>query len=228
MSSKKKGGRKAGKKAAKRAIELEGLVGDPDREQGEDFGIRLPQREVPEDFELPRREPEGLRESLSSRALEILEVTHRFAELLGHRAATTGHLIAAITKEESGITGDLFTDINAFPEMFWRQVATVEEVEPNPEGWWFDQEVAKSLERARDAADCFEDEEVEPEHLFLGLLSLPTGMAARILEEFSIDRVEMREETLAMMGIDYLDCPDWERGIKRRRPKKGRSGKGGG
>ena len=104
--------------------------------------------------------------------------------------------------------------------MFVEEMARVKEI-PEPEtGYWFDEKVALVLERARDGAEALGGGPVEPEHLALALLSLADGPASEILEEFSMDREDLKAEILAHMGVPVEECPDWEHETKREKSRR--------
>jgi len=172
--------------------------------------------------ELTGGEPPGLQERFSARSRALFAATKAVAGKLGHDAATTGHLLAAILAEDAGIAQDIFSDVNAFPDMFEEEMARIREIPAAPTGHWLDAQVELAVKRGLDAAEALASPAVEPEHILLGLLSLPQGPAAAILDEFSLDRVDMRDEVLAMLGADIGRFPDWEKGRNlRRKPKRG-------
>ncbi|HHI68073.1 MAG TPA: hypothetical protein ENJ97_01970, partial [Planctomycetes bacterium] len=165
-------------------------------------------------------EPENFAEGFSRRTLEVLEAARALKDRLGHGAVTTGHLIAAILEEEAGISRDVFWDINAYPDMFVEEMARIKEIPVPGSGYWFDDLVGLVIERARDGAEALGGGPVEPEHLALALLSLAEGPAAEILEEFSMDREDLKAEILAHMGVPVEECPDWEHETKREKSRR--------
>ncbi len=168
----------------------------------------------------PREEPEDFLEGLSPRTRSILRAAKGLKDRLGHGAVTTGHLIAAILEEEAGIARDVFWDINAYPDMFVEEMSRIKEIPVPERGYWFDEKVALVVERAKDGAEALGSPEAEPEHLVLALLSLPEGHAAEILEEFAMDRDDLKAEILAHMGIPLEDCPDWEHETRREKSRR--------
>ncbi len=165
-------------------------------------------------------EPDDFARGLSPRTLEILAAARALKDRLGHGAVTTGHLIAAILEEEAGIARDVFWDINAYPDMFVEEMSRIKQIPAPESGYWFDERVALVLERARDGAEALGSPLVQPEHLALALLSLPDGPAAEILEEFSMDREDLKAEILAHMGVPVEECPDWEHETNREKSRR--------
>jgi len=165
-------------------------------------------------------EPENFAEGFSRRTMEVLEAARALKDRLGHGAVTTGHLVAAILEEEAGISRDVFWDINAYPDMFVEEMARIKEIPPPESEYWFDDLVGLVIERARDGAEALGGGPVEPEHLALALLSLAEGPAAEILEEFSMDREDLKAEILAHMGVPVEECPDWEHETKREKSRR--------
>ena len=198
------------------------------RKKSRKQGQEKEQRQEQETKEL--KEPKGFRENLSPRTLRVLENARAMTERLGHGITTTGHLLTAILSERAGISQDVFSDVNAFPDMFEEEMARRKDIERREgDEYWFDCHVTKVFEWAREASWITGGEGViEPEHLVIAVLSLPEGHAADILSEFSLDRDDLKREIITLMGYFLEEFPDWEKGetLKRRRKYRRKKSKG--
>lgn len=150
-----------------------------------------------------------MQEKFSESSKKAVKAAEALAEKLGDESVATGHLIYGIAVDEGTCVHHVFKDLNIDPDMFAGYVKSLPREPEVDFGAPFNRHVHTVFERGAEAAEELGADEVRPEHLAIGLLSVKAGSAYETLKEFSIDPKYVQMLILESMGLEAEDAPDW-------------------
>ena len=137
-------------------------------------------------------------EDLSATSQRVLEIAGNEAIGLNHDFTGTEHILLGLILCEDEITAPLLAKHGIAAEEVRARVAGA-----SPLGVAESLHVRSLTARARQVlalaareADALGDDELEPQHLLLGILRQETGVAALVLRDKGVDLADLREETV--------------------------------
>jgi ATP-dependent Clp protease ATP-binding subunit ClpB len=146
--------------------------------------------------------------NFTHKAQEALFQAQNSAQERGQQQVDALHLLCALLSQEDSVVLTLLEKIGADAEGLKKKVETHLEklpvvAAPNPLGqFYLTQDLAKTLERARQEAGKMGDEYVSVEHLFLALLDSPSA-AKELLDRTSFINTGGTDTELEFKKLDY-------------------------
>jgi len=140
-------------------------------------------------------------ERFSQRARRVLSLAQEAAISLQHHQIRPEHLLLGLMREEGGAAGralrNLGLDTRRVEEQV-RRISTDDETRPDAQ---FDLSAGTKqvLELAVNEARRLQQNYICTEHLLLGLLRPPEGVAVDILQELNIQPEQVRQQVAAVM-----------------------------
>ncbi|NPA07149.1 MAG: ATP-dependent Clp protease ATP-binding subunit [Chloroflexi bacterium] len=136
----------------------------------------------------------------TQRARRVLSLAHQEAERMRHNYIGTEHLLLALIREEGGVAGQVLRALGVEPE---RAQEIVERLVGIGKGGHKQLQLSrgmqKVLEYALDEARRMGHQYVGTEHLLLGLIRYPEGMAMRVLSRLGITPEQIRRQTQRLL-----------------------------
>jgi ATP-dependent Clp protease ATP-binding subunit ClpC len=123
---------------------------------------------------------------------------HRF----NHQAVDTDHILLGLVKEGSGVAATVLKNLDVDLHDIRLEVEKLAQVAPDvPTGKLpLTSRATKVLELAKAESAGFYHNYVGSEHLLLGLLREPDGIAAQVLTNLGLTAEKVREEVLNILG----------------------------
>jgi RNA polymerase sigma factor (sigma-70 family) len=121
-----------------------------------------------------------------------------------HHYLGTEHLLLGLVRDEQGIPAKVLAGLGAPPN----EVRTALEYrvgrgdQPSPPQLGVAPRARITLELAREDMRFLKHERIEPEHLLLGLVQVPQGIAALILESRGVSLARVRADVLSAIPLD--------------------------
>lgn len=141
-------------------------------------------------------------EYFSDKAIKVVMLSQEEARRLGHNFVGTEQLLLGILGEGSSVAAKLLSDRGINLEDARREVESIigrgsgfipAEIPFTPRA---KRVFESSLQEARQMGNNY----IGPEHILLGLLQDEEGVAAKVLENFSIDRGQLRTDIIRALG----------------------------
>ncbi len=125
----------------------------------------------------------------------------------GHTQLDTEHLLWGLVSQEDGVVPQILEKIGVSPfalrdrlrEALYR-IPRVEMVRGTPAQIYITPRAEAVLRQAEKEAKALKDEYIAAEHIFLAILNVGDGAAARILKEFKIDRERVFQALYEIRG----------------------------
>ncbi len=125
----------------------------------------------------------------------------------GHTQLDTEHLLWGLVSQEDGVVPQILEKIGVSPfalrdrlrEALYR-IPRVEVVRGTPAQIYITPRAEAVLRQAEKEAKALKDEYIAAEHIFLAILNVGDGAAARILKEFKIDRERVFQALYEIRG----------------------------
>ncbi len=142
----------------------------------------------------------------STRALKVMQFARKEAERLNHENIGTEHILLGLLKEGSGVTPSMLNKI----DHDFRSVRA--ELDKHLKGGShrvnagklpFAPDTVNVLEYAAEEARNLEQQPVAAEHILLGLLREPNGIAAKVLLSFGVNVEQLRPEIEGILHEPY-------------------------
>ena len=149
----------------------------------------------------------GMYERLTDRARRVMQMANQEAQRLRHDYVGTEHILLGLVKEGSGVAANVLKQLDVDLRQLRLDieeavapgpdvVATVE-VFPTPRA-------QRAVECAIEEAETLEHNYVGTEHLLLGLLHEPEGVAAGVLMNLGLTLDGVRRQILTILG-EHVD-----------------------
>ncbi|EAW36353.1 ATP-dependent Clp protease ATP-binding subunit [Lyngbya sp. PCC 8106] len=143
-------------------------------------------------------------EYFSDKAIKVVMLSQEEARRLGHNFVGTEQLLLGILGEGTSVAAKLLSDRGVTLEDGRREVESIigrgsgfipAEIPFTPRA---KRVFEGSLQEARQLGNNY----IGPEHILLGLLQDEEGVAAKVLENFSIERAKLRTDIIRALGED--------------------------
>jgi ATP-dependent Clp protease ATP-binding subunit ClpC len=141
-------------------------------------------------------------EHFTGKALRVIKLAHEEARYLGHNFVGTEQILLGLIAEETGIAakvllslGITLVDVRLEVETVIGRGSSLVNTEIP-----FTPRCRRVLDLAREEARQFGRQQVDTEHLLLGLIQDSEGLAARILKNLGVDRSKIRTAVIQMIS----------------------------
>lgn len=157
-------------------------------------------------------------EKLSTKAIRVVMFAQEEARKLDNALVGTEHLLLGILKDELGIAAKVLKyrglDYNQIRESI-AQITPIKRYTVGRE-IHFSNHAKQVFELAEDETSRLGEEQVESEHILLGLVALGEGYAVKILEEKGLNLIRLRWNILRVRkeletGIDAIQTPSLDK-----------------
>ena len=158
--------------------------------------------------------------------MDLGKFTHKAQEaVLGAQNAALGHnhqqiepehLLFALLDQPEGMARRILSlsDVNpdSLKEKVEEHLKKIPQVysKTGQEQIYMSPKVGRIIEKAKSEAEAFKDEYISVEHLFLALLSMDAGDAAKILRQEGLERTQVLEVLQKIRGHQRVTSPDPE------------------
>jgi len=142
-------------------------------------------------------------ERFTDRSRKVMQLANEEAQRFQHEYIGTEHILLGLLKEGSGVAANVLRNLGVDRDRIRIEVETILRSEragvdkgdlPRPP--W----AKKAIEYAMEEARHLNHNYVGTEHLLLGLLREPEGVAARVLMNLGLKLGDVREEVLNLLG----------------------------
>ncbi|MFC1961015.1 ATP-dependent Clp protease ATP-binding subunit [Chloroflexota bacterium] len=138
-------------------------------------------------------------ERFTQRARRVLSLAQDEAERMQHSYIGTEHLLLGLIREEGGVAGRVLRDLGLEPrrveDLVERMTRASKRVPGNDERLDLSPGTKKVLELAVDEARRLEHHYIGTEHLLLGLVRQPEGVAIDVLKRLGVSPEEVKRHT---------------------------------
>lgn len=133
-----------------------------------------------------------------------------------HQQIEPEHLLFALLEQPEGMAGRILNLSEVNPDSLKEKVE--EHLKKIPQVYsksgqeqiYMSPKVARIIEKAKSEAEAFKDEYTSVEHLFLALLSMEAGEAAKFLRQEGLERTQVLEVLQKIRGHQRVTSPDPE------------------
>lgn len=134
-------------------------------------------------------------------AMTLMKLAQAEARRMGLNYAGTEQILLALIAMRETLSGEALAGVGLELEATRAAVdkLTGEGVGAPGETISFSPAANKVLDNAYIAASDLGSERIMPEHILLGLLSLPNGIAIQVLEDMDVNQTELRDVLLEMI-----------------------------
>jgi len=141
-------------------------------------------------------------ERFTERSRQVVVLAQDEARALRHDYIGTEHLLLGLLREEEGIAAQVLDGFDITVEEVRAQIERIvgQGDEPAAGEIPFTPRAKKVLERALRQALSLQQGYIGTEHVLLGLIEEPKGVALRILHEFDAEPDRVRREVLRMLS----------------------------
>ncbi|MCA9907679.1 MAG: ATP-dependent Clp protease ATP-binding subunit [Anaerolineae bacterium] len=160
-------------------------------------------------------------ERFTQRARRVLSLAQEEAERFQHNYIGTEHLLLGLIREEGGVAGRVLRElgldqprVEELVERMTRATTRVSTVTPE-----LSPGTKRVLELAVDEARRMGHHYIGTEHLLLGLVRLPEGVAIDILKRLGISPEEVRRQTRRVLQENPVQKPEPSEPEARRTPE---------
>ncbi len=142
-------------------------------------------------------------ERFTQRARKVMSLAQQEAQNLGHEYVGTEHILLGLIKEGSGLAANVLANLNVHIDEIRAEVIKIVQAGPGITTKLLPQTpLAKSVVGyAIKEANGLGHQHIGTEHLLLGLLREPGGIAITILTTFGVTLNQIRAEVLHLLGI---------------------------
>jgi ATP-dependent Clp protease ATP-binding subunit ClpC len=139
----------------------------------------------------------------TDQALHVMQLADQEADWHRHDHLGTEHLLLGLLKREETVAFFLLKQLRLDLNAVYMEVKRAAQQVPAGGGKRRDltPRARQAVERAIAEADRLRRADVGTEHLLLGLLGDPEGMAAQVLRQFGIDTEDVRRKVHALGGV---------------------------
>ncbi|MBN1681648.1 MAG: ATP-dependent Clp protease ATP-binding subunit [Anaerolineae bacterium] len=161
-------------------------------------------------------------ERFTQRARRVLSLAQEEAERMQHGYIGTEHLLLGLMREEGGVAGRVLRDLGMRPHQVQNLVEKLTSSNKRPGVTRMDLSPAtkKVLELAVDEARRMGHHYIGTEHLLLGLVRQPDGVANDVLKEMHISPDEIRRQTRRVLQESPLQSPRQSLETPQERPSR--------
>jgi uncharacterized protein (TIGR03067 family) len=160
-------------------------------------------------------------ETFTDQARKVLQRAHQQAEWYNHRYIGTEHLLLALVKERSGVAAKVLTNLGIDSRRIRLEVEKLIRSGPTTVTMGQLPQTAgakKVIEYAIEEARIFNHNYVDTEHLLVGLLREPDGVAGQVLRNLGLNLEGVRAEVSRLHSPNGTTpkperqaAPDWNR-----------------
>ncbi len=145
-------------------------------------------------------------ERFTQRARRVLSLAQDEAERMQHNVIGTEHLLLGLIREEGGVAGRVLRDLGLDPrrveDLVERMTSGNKRPADSKERLDLSPGTKKVLELAVDEARRLEHHYIGTEHLLLGLVRLPEGVAIDVLKRLGVSPEEIKRHTRRVLQDD--------------------------
>jgi ATP-dependent Clp protease ATP-binding subunit ClpA len=147
----------------------------------------------------------GQEMQLTPRAKRVIDLAYDEAKQLNNAYISTEHLLLGLIREGEGLAARILNKLGIGLERTRQEAANLQDTKGDDQ---LDQEMqlkpgAKhAIEFAYDEARKLNNNNIDTEHLLLGLIREGEGLASRILEKLGVDLESMRKEVAHLQDTD--------------------------
>jgi hypothetical protein len=143
----------------------------------------------------------------SDRARKVMQLANQEAQRFNHEYIGTEHVLIGLLKEGSGVAANVLAHHNVTLRAIRLEVEKAVTVPPDPGQVILGMlphmpETKRAIQYAVEEARSLDHNYVGTEHLLLGLLREPEGLAGKILTTLGLNADEARVSVLAMLRDD--------------------------
>ncbi len=162
-------------------------------------------------------------ERFTQRARRVLSWAQEEAEKMQHAQIGTAHLLLGLMREEGGVAGRVLTDLGLKAKTVEQiiQRLTEHQRQPGVKSMDLSPETKKVLELAVEEARRMGHHYIGTEHLLLGLVRHPDGVANEVFKELTISPEEIRSQTRRVLQQSPLQSQQPSEGRPDRTSRAG-------
>ena len=151
------------------------------------MGVELKKVRDSIEFIVGRGDFPGGSRGLTPRAKRVIELSVDEARRLQHRYIGTEHLLLGLVREGEGVASGVLVSLGVSLDSVRSQVLQLVE-QSIPASVGFTPAAHSAVDHAQLAARWYEHDQVDTEHLLVGLVRQRNGLAARVLSDLGVDR----------------------------------------
>ena len=152
----------------------------------------------------------------TNKAQEAVLSAQNAALRYNHQQIDPEHLLFALLEQPEGMTRRILSLLEVNPDSLTGKVE--EHLKKIPQVYsktgqdqiYMSPKVGRIIEKAKSEAEAFKDEYISVEHLFLALLSMDAGEAAKILRQEGLERTQVLEVLQKIRGHQRVTSQDPE------------------
>ena len=147
-------------------------------------------------------------ERFTDRARKVFQLANQEAQRFNHEYIGTEHLLLGLCKEGSGVAANVLKNLDIDLRKIRLEVEKLVTTGPNQVTMGklpHSPRVKKVIEHTIQAARDLNNNYVGTEHLLLGLLAEPEGVAGQVLINLGLTLETVREEVLNLIGHNQPD-----------------------
>lgn len=149
-------------------------------------------------------------DKFTNRAKQVIKLAKKEAQRLNHNYLGTEHVLLGLLKLGQGVAVNVLRNLNIDFETVRNEVEKLVGYGPEIQVYGdpaLTGKLKKVFEYANEEAANLNHNYVGTEHLLLGLLRLPDGVAAQVLENLNVNLKEVRKEVLKELETFNLQLP---------------------
>lgn len=158
-------------------------------------------------------------ERFTQRARRVLSLAQEAAQSMNSAAIDTEHLLLALIREEGGVAGGVLRDLGLDLPRAEALAQRLTKAQGRPASAQLDlsPNVKKALELAVNEARRLSHHAIGSEHLLLGMLRLPDGVALDLLRQLGVSGDAIRRQVAVVLQDDATsnDSPDHPQSFRR-------------
>lgn len=142
-------------------------------------------------------------EGFTDRARQVMKLADEAAKRLNHEYIGTEHILIGLVDEGKGVAAHVLRNLKI--ESRAVQACVEKFVLPGRKRFWLPRRSLtprsiQAIEKASQESQLVEHNYVGTEHLLLGLIADPDGVALHVLLELSASPIVIRKEVLKLLG----------------------------
>lgn len=142
-------------------------------------------------------------ERMTDRARKVMQFACQEAQRFNHEYIGTEHILLGLVKEGSGVAANVLKHLDADLAAIRAEIETL--VTPGPDCVTMGKlphtpRAKRVIEFAIEEAKSLNHNYVGTEHLLLGLLREPEGVAVQVLKNLGVEHARVREEIMGLLG----------------------------
>lgn len=142
-------------------------------------------------------------DKFTDRARKVMALANKEAQQFNHEYIGSEHILLGLVEEGSGVGANVLKNLHVDFRALRREVEKLSKRGPDvvaPGRLFHAPEAKKVVEHAIEEARQLNHNYLGTEHLLLGLLSEPAGVAARVLVNLGLSLAQVRKEVLSLLG----------------------------